>query len=120
VLQTERELLRNEIAVLKLVRHASIVRLEAVFETNHTMYIVLEKVCGGELYSRIVGRQRFSEFEARALAKPLIEAVAFIHAMGVVHRDIKVGAAAAVHIVLVVSAALASLSLLLLLLLRWC
>jgi serine/threonine protein kinase len=90
VAQTERELLRNEIAVLKLVRHASIVRLEAVFETNHMMYIVLEKVSGGELYNRIVGRQRFSEFEARALIKPLIEAVAFIHAMGIVHRDIKV------------------------------
>ncbi len=46
-MQTERELLRNEIAVMKLLKHPSIVRLEAVFETRLNMYIVLEKVTGG-------------------------------------------------------------------------
>jgi hypothetical protein len=133
--QAERELLRNEIAVMKLLKHPSIVRLEAVFETRLHMYIVLEKVrpagaCGwgvvdpswatrrrhlpplagahplptptplccrcwwqvhgGELFSRIVGRARFSESEARALMKPLLAAVAYIHSMGIIHRDIKV------------------------------
>ena len=45
---------------------------------------------GGELFSRIVGRARFSESEARALMKPLLAAVAYIHSMGIIHRDIKV------------------------------
>ena len=72
------------------MRHPSIVRLEAVYETRQSMYIVLEKVNGGELFSRIVGRARFSESEARALMKPLLEAVAYIHSMGIMHRDIKV------------------------------
>jgi serine/threonine protein kinase len=58
---------------MKLLRHPSIVRLEAVYETRQSMYIVLEKVTGGELFSRIVGRARFSETEARALMKPLLE-----------------------------------------------
>ena len=42
--QAERELLRNEIAVMKLLKHPSIVRLEAVYETRQSMFIVLEKV----------------------------------------------------------------------------
>ena len=75
---------------MKLLKHPSIVKLEAVYETRHSMYIVLEKVNGGELFSRIVGRARFSESEARALMKPLLEAVAYIHSMGIIHRDIKV------------------------------
>ena len=89
-IQAERELLRNEIAVMKLLKHPFIVRLEAVFETRQSMYIVLEKVNGGELFSRIVGRARFTESEARELLKPLLQAVAYIHSIGIIHRDIKV------------------------------
>ena len=48
------------------------------------------QVNGGELFSRIVGRARFSESEARALMKPLLAAVDYIHSMGIIHRDIKV------------------------------
>lgn len=88
-LQNERELLRTEIAVLKLVKHPHIVRLEDVFETPQTIYIVMERVKGGELFHRIVGRPRFTEPEARALVIPLLQAVAYIHGMGIIHRDIK-------------------------------
>jgi calcium/calmodulin-dependent protein kinase I len=89
LLQNERELLRTEIAVLKLVKHPHIVRLEDVFETPQTIYIVMERVKGGELFHRIVGRPRFTEPEARALVIPLLQAVAYIHGMGIIHRDIK-------------------------------
>ncbi len=54
------------------------------------MYIVMERVKGGELFHRIVGRARFSEGEARALITPLLQAIAYIHGMGIIHRDIKV------------------------------
>jgi serine/threonine protein kinase len=87
--ESESELLRTEIAVLKLVQHPHIVRLENVYEDGKTMFIVMELLEGGELFNRIVGRARFSESEAKEVIKPLIESVAYLHSLGIVHRDIK-------------------------------
>mmetsp|Transcript_20912 Transcript_20912/g.37051 ORF Transcript_20912/g.37051 Transcript_20912/m.37051 type:complete len:835 (-) Transcript_20912:38-2542(-) len=87
--ETERELLRTEIAVLKLVNHPNIINMEDVFESLNHIYIVLERVAGGELFDRIVGRPRLQEVQAFAVIKQLAEAVNYLHILGVAHRDIK-------------------------------
>eukprot|EP01033_Poteriospumella_lacustris_P010146 gene10146-7236_t len=57
----EKALLRTEIAVLKLVNHPNIIRLEGLYESKQYLYIVMEMLKGGELFERIVGRPRFTE-----------------------------------------------------------
>ena len=54
------------------------------------MYIVMELVRGGDVYSNISGRPILKEEEAYRLLKPLTECLAYIHRMGIIHRDIKV------------------------------
>uniref|UniRef100_A0A7S2RX58 Calmodulin n=1 Tax=Mucochytrium quahogii TaxID=96639 RepID=A0A7S2RX58_9STRA len=85
----EKELLRTEIAVLKLVNHPNIISMEDVFESLNHIYIVLEFVQGGELFDRIVGRARLTETEVYPMIKQLSEAVDYLHVLGVAHRDIK-------------------------------
>ena len=87
--KAEKELLRTEIAVLKLVNHPNIIRMEGLYETKKNIYIVMEMLKGGELFERIVGRPRFSEHECRRLLRPLLESVAYLHDLGIVHRDLK-------------------------------
>lgn len=89
LIATEKELLRTEIAILKLVTHPNIIRLHDVYEDKQYIFIVTELVGGGELFNRIVGRSRYTESEARLVMAPLLESVAYLHRLGIVHRDIK-------------------------------
>ena len=85
----EKALLRTEIAVLKLMHHPHIIRMDGLYETKDKVYIVMEMLKGGELFERIVGRPRFSECDTAKLLRPLLESVAYMHDLGIVHRDIK-------------------------------
>jgi serine/threonine protein kinase len=82
----EKALLRTEIAVLKLVDHPNIIKMQGLYESKTHLYIVMEMLKGGELFERIVGRPRFTEPEAAKLIRPLLESVAYIHDLGIVHR----------------------------------
>ena len=53
------------------------------------VYIVMERLTGGELLDRIRRKKQFTETEASCIARKLVSAVDFIHSKGVVHRDIK-------------------------------
>lgn len=55
----EKVLLRTEIAILKLVDHPNIIRMEGLYESKRHIYIVMEMLLGGELFERIVGRPRY-------------------------------------------------------------
>jgi calcium/calmodulin-dependent protein kinase I len=51
---------------------------------------VLELMTGGELFDRIVEKEHYTEAEARQVMLPIIDAVRYLHEMGIVHRDLKV------------------------------
>ncbi|KAF4717824.1 hypothetical protein FOZ62_001904, partial [Perkinsus olseni] len=89
----------TEISALSaLPPHPRIVRVFEAFENDDGMYqIVMEPCWGGELYDHIVrtARKRPSvarglpEAEASSLMRQVLEALAFVHARHIVHRDVK-------------------------------
>ena len=86
--------LRREIDLLASVQHPSIIRLIDCYEDAHHVHIVTEK-CSGELFDRIEqsfnnNRQGcFNEQSSARIIKSLLEAVAYLHANGIIHRDVK-------------------------------
>eukprot|EP00884_Botryococcus_braunii_P005302 jgi/Botrbrau1/14773/Bobra.0284s0007.1 len=82
-------LLQREIDVLSKVAHPSCVRLFAVYNTSKFVYLVTELATGGELLDRILQYGAYSEAEAANILQRILSALSFLHARGIVHRDLK-------------------------------
>lgn len=86
----ERKSLTNEVDVLKSLRnHPNIITLIKAYDEPGSVYLVLEKMEGGELFDRIVKKTSYNEMEARDTCKILFEALDFIHRHNYAHRDLK-------------------------------
>jgi len=58
--------------------------------TTRTHKLIRRFAAKGELLDRIKSRSKFTEEAARNLFQKMAEVVSFLHAKGVVHRDLKV------------------------------
>ncbi|CAA6670249.1 unnamed protein product [Spirodela intermedia] len=83
------EQVKREISVMKMVSHPNIVELHEVMATKTKIYLAMELVRGGELFSKISRHGRLKEDAARIYFRQLISAVDFCHSRGVYHRDLK-------------------------------
>ncbi|XP_065870863.1 3-phosphoinositide-dependent protein kinase 2 [Euphorbia lathyris] len=86
----------NKTAYVKLERivldqldHPGIVQLYFTFQDSFSLYMALESCEGGELFDQITRKGRLSEEEARFYAAEVVDALEYIHSMGLIHRDIK-------------------------------
>ncbi|XP_051120024.1 3-phosphoinositide-dependent protein kinase 2 [Andrographis paniculata] len=86
----------NKIAYVKLERivldqldHPGVVRLFFTFQDTFSLYMGLESCDGGELFDQIIRKSRLLEDEARFYAAEVVDALEYIHSMGLIHRDIK-------------------------------
>lgn len=78
-----------ERVVLDQLDHPGIVRLFFTFQDNCSLYMALESCEGGELFDQITRKVRLSEDEARFYAAEVVDALEYIHGVGLIHRDIK-------------------------------
>ncbi len=78
-MQKEREALRAEFAVLKLVKHPNIIHLKNQFETRKNTYIVMGLCSGGDLFDRLIARRQFSESVVCSIIKKLLSVILYLH-----------------------------------------
>jgi calcium/calmodulin-dependent protein kinase I len=86
--------LELEVQHLKEMDHANIMKFvdyiaEKDKKGNTTHYLVTELLKGGEVSDRIAEKDFYNEREARDLIELLLGSIKYIHAKGVVHRDLK-------------------------------
>lgn len=88
--RTTRAQFLREVAILQRVGGAhGVPALREAFETRDAFVLVTELVRGGELYDHLLAHGVFAERDARALARELAQAIAYLHAQAVVHADLK-------------------------------
>jgi serine/threonine protein kinase len=87
---TASDRLRRESEALGLAWHPNVVEVyDHGYLADGTAYLVMELLRGETLASRLVQRTRLSSREVFPIACQIAEALAAIHAAGVVHRDLK-------------------------------
>lgn len=87
------EELQLEIDTLKQLDHPHIIRLYEYFEDYNNIYIIMESAKGGELLdvidSNYKSGYRLNEQWISVVYEQVINAVAYVHARGIMHKDIK-------------------------------
>ena len=81
--------MEREIINHRQLQHDNIVAFKEVRLTPTSLAIVMEYAAGGELFSRVCAKGRFSEDEARYFFQQLISGVSYCHTMSICHRDLK-------------------------------
>jgi serine/threonine protein kinase len=79
----------KEARTLARFNHPNIVRIMAVFEMNHTAYMVMEFERGQDLSVFFKDDQRHDEVLLKSIIGPIIEGLKEVHRQGFIHRDIK-------------------------------
>jgi len=71
------------------LNHTNILHCKEVFETEFSIYLVLELVRGGELYDKIVEEGFYKEEEAKVIVLQMLDAIEYLHKNKIAHRDLK-------------------------------
>ncbi|CDS05144.1 Putative cAMP-dependent protein kinase 9 [Lichtheimia ramosa] len=75
--------------ILASVRFPFIVDLFCAFQDNTNLYMLLEYVVGGELFSHLRRAGRFTNDMTRFYASEIVLAIEYLHSKNIVYRDLK-------------------------------
>lgn len=81
--------LRNEIYILNSIRHPFIIEMKGFSQNAKNIYIVMEYIPGGELFSLLREEVRFGKQEASFYSSNVILALEYLHSCNVIYRDLK-------------------------------
>lgn len=79
----------NEKKVLQSISFPFVVNQSFTFKDNSNLYMVLEFVTGGEMFSHLRRIGRFRETDSRFYASQVVLAFEYLHYLDLVYRDLK-------------------------------
>lgn len=85
----DRQRTKMERDILVLVAHPFIVHLHYAFQTEGKLYLVLEFLRGGDLFTRLSKEVMFTEDDVKFYLAELALALDHLHTVGIIYRDLK-------------------------------
>ncbi|XP_043936514.1 serine/threonine-protein kinase PAK 4 [Protopterus annectens] len=86
--QQRRELLFNEVVIMRDYHHTNVVEMYNSYLVGDELWVVMEFMEGGAL-TDIVTHTRMNEEQIATVCQSVLKALSVLHAQGVIHRDIK-------------------------------
>lgn len=83
------EHINSEKAILSQIHFPFIVNLLCTFQDEKSLYMLLEYVVGGELFSHLRKAGRFSNDMTRFYAAEIVLALEYLHSLDIIYRDLK-------------------------------
>lgn len=87
--EEEKDGIKTEIAIMQAIKHPNVLELFDLFEDKDKTILVLDLCRGGELFDRILEKEKYTERDAAVLCVTLLDALEYLHKKGIVHRDLK-------------------------------
>lgn len=79
----------SEKSILLCLDHPFIVNFAGAFQDKKMLYMVLEYVCGGEIFSYLRESGRFDQKTARFYAAQVVLIFEYLHRLNFIYRDLK-------------------------------
>ncbi|XP_078658903.1 cGMP-dependent protein kinase 1-like [Branchiostoma floridae x Branchiostoma belcheri] len=79
----------SEKKIMMAANSPFIIKLHRTFKDNKYVYMLMDACLGGELWSVLRDEQSFPDATARFCTACVIEALSYLHNMGIVYRDLK-------------------------------
>ncbi len=73
---------------MRSIDHSNLAKLDSVYETKNSFYLVFELFTGGNLNDYIKEKGVFNENQAAFVLKSVLEGVKYLHNKNIMHRDI--------------------------------
>jgi len=86
--QSKKDLILNEIQVMKLYKHKNIVNFIDGYFWNDKLWVIMEYVSGGTLTDILVNNF-MNEKQISVVCREVLQGLVFLHSQNIIHRDIK-------------------------------
>jgi len=74
---------------MRSLDHKNLLKLRGVYESPSSLYFVLDLLEGGNLFSRLTSKKKYSEYDCARVFQQIFEAINNMHKNGFMHRDLK-------------------------------
>jgi tetratricopeptide (TPR) repeat protein len=81
----------REAALARDLSHPRLVRIFDVERAGTSVFLTMEAIDGGSLRDRLIGGKKLPFADTERLGRQIFEALAALHGLGIVHRDVKPG-----------------------------